>query len=570
MNERSPSPALPSVDRPWLRHYSPEAVRMEIPERTLFRLIEEENRDYPDDVAFHYYGTPITFDTLFHEIRRAACALKKAGVHAGDLVTIQSLNTPETVYLYYAVNYLGAVANMVYVTLAPAEIRQGQETTGSRVYFILDKAVQAVMAAGLPEDVTVVTLPVSDSMAEPVRTGYRAQNPVPENSYPTYAQFVESAEDEILPDAAADAHAPAVIVYTSGTTGEPKGVVLSSHNINAMVVQYRHSEMLFNRGETYLNILPAFLSYGVGMLQLALSTGIDSTLWLSLDPVEIAGEFNRLKPNHFAGAPTMVDEIMKQTTGDLSGMVNFTGGGESLSPEKDEELNRFLKEHNAPEYVKYCCGYGMTEVAAGACANNNKLYRKGSLGLPMPKTNVKIVDEDSGEELPLGGVGEICFCTPSAMLGYYKNEEATRDMIEVDENGNRWVHTGDLGCMDEDGFLYFRGKLKRIFVCVSPKTGSMKLFPKRLEDLIESDEGVDRCGVIAVPHPERFNAPGVFLTRSPGFEEPEEKLLERIRNLIDKELPDQYAPIFIRIIDVLPRTASGKVDYVRLEQEAAE
>lgn len=570
MNEISSTPIFPSVERPWLRHYSPEAVSMEIPERTLFRLIEEENLAFPDDVAFRYYGTTITFATFFQEVRRAARALKKAGVKAGDLVTIQSLNTPETIYLYYAVSYLGAVANMVYVTLPPAEVRQGQALTGSMVYFILDKAVQAVMAAGLPEDVTIVTLPISDSMAEPVRTGYRAQNPVPENPYPTYAQFVEAAEDESLPEAAVDAHAPAVIVYTSGTTGEPKGVVLSSHNINAMVMQYRYSEMLFHRGETYLNILPVFLSYGVGMLQLALSTGIESTLWLSLDPAEIAGEFNRLKPNHFAGAPTMVDEIMKQTTGDLSGLINFTGGGESLSPEKDAELNRFLKEHNAPEHVKYCCGYGMTEVAAGACANNNKLYRKGSLGLPMPKTNVKIVDEDSGEELPLGEVGEICFCTPSAMLGYYKNEEATRDMIEVDENGDRWVHTGDLGCMDEDGFLYFKGKLKRIFVCVSPKTGSMKLFPKRMEDLIESDEGIDRCGVIAVPHPDRFNAPGVFVTRAPDSEESEEILLARIQLLIKKELPDQYEPIFIRIIDILPRTASGKVDYVQLEQDAAE
>ena len=570
MNEKSSNPIFPSVERPWLRHYSPEAVSMEIPERTLFRYIEEKNKDYPDGVVYRYYGNAITYGTLFQEIRRAARALKKAGVKAGDLVTIQSMHTPETIYLYYAVSYLGAVANMVYVTLPPAEVRQGQAMTGSRVYFIMDKAVQAVMAAGLPEDVTVVTLPVSDSMAEPVRTGYRAQNPVPENPYPTYAQFVEGAEDEALPEAAEDAHAPAVIVYTSGTTGEPKGVVLSSHNINAMVEQYLNAEFHFQRGETYLDILPTFLAYGTGMLQLAASVGIESTLWLSMDPVEIGAEFNRLKPNHFAGAASMVEEIIKQTTGDLSGLVNFTGGGESLSPEREAELNQFLKEHNVPEYVKFCSGYGMSEVASSTCANSNKLYKKDSLGLPLPKTNVKIVDEDSGKELPLGEVGEICFCTPCAMLGYYKNEEATRAMIEVDENGDRWVHTGDLGCMDEDGFLFYKGKLKRIYICITPENGAMKFFPARVEDLVDTDPGVERSGVIALPHPKRGHAPGVFLTRAEGSSEPEEDLIARVRSLIEGNLPDFYEPAFIRIIDIMPRTASGKVDYVQLEKEAAE
>lgn len=566
MHHEPNAAVYPSVDRPWMRHYGRQAVEMDIPERTLYRYIEERNRDHLEEIVYLYYGTSISYGTLFQEIRRAARALKKAGVKQGDLVTIQSMHTPETIYLYYAVSYLGAVANMVYVTLPPAEIREIIDLTGSRVYFILDKAVQAAMAAGLPEDLTVVTLPVSDSMAEPVRTGYRAQNPVPENPYPTYEQFVSDGQDAPLGEPAEDAHAPSVIVYTSGTTGEPKGVVLSGHNINAMVEQYLHSEMQFHRGETFLDILPTFLSYGTGMLQLAAAAGIRSTLWISLDPSDIAGEFNRLKPNHFAGAPTMVEEIMKQTTGDLSGMVNFTGGGEALSPERDAALNLFLREHNAPADVKYCCGYGMSEVASSACANNNKLYRRDSLGLPLPKTNVKIVDEDTGVELPLGETGEICFCTPSAMLGYYKNEEATREIIETDDSGRRWIHTGDLGCMDEDGFLFYRGKLKRIYLCVSPTTGSIKLFPKRLEDLVESDDGTDRCGVVALSHPERGFVPGIFLTRAAGSTEKNADLLDRIRKLIADNLPDHYAPSFIRVIDAMPRTASGKVDYQALEE----
>lgn len=569
MNNTSVSLVFPSTARPWQKNYSPEAVRAGIPERTLYQYIYDANKDYPEDVVYHYFGTAITFGELFEKIRRTAGALKAAGVKAGDMVTIQSMQTPETIVVYYALSYLGAVANMVYMTLTPNEILQTVRDTGSRMFFILDKAVQAALAADLPEDVTVVTLPVSGSMPEPLRTGYLMQNPVPENPYPTYEEFLSSFAGADAGQPASDAHAPSVIVYTSGTTGEPKGVVLSGHNVNAMAFQYIHSEMQFRRGETYLDILPLFLSYGVGMLQLAASVGIDSTLWISLDPAAIAVEFNRLKPNHFAGAPTMVDEIMKQTTGDLSGMINFTGGGEALSPEKDEELNRFLKEHNAPEEVKYACGYGMSEVASSACANNNKLYKKGSLGLPLPLTNVKIVDEDTGEELPLGQTGEICFNTPSIMLGYYKNEEATREIIEIDEEGRKWVHTGDLGSMDEDGFLFYRGKIKRIYLVVSPTTGSMKLFPKRLEDLLESDAAVDRCAVVASPDPERGYVPEIFITRSQDSGEDSSDLIARICELIAKELPDHYEPKAIRILDVLPRTASGKVDYQELERQAS-
>ena len=557
-----------SKARPWQKHYSPEAVRAVIPERTLYQYIYDANKDYPDDIVYHYFGTAITYGELFEKIRQTAGALKAAGVHSGDMVTIQSMQTPETIVVYYALSYLGAVANMAYMTLTPNEILQTVRDTDSKLFFILDKAVQAAMAANLPKDVTVITLPVSGSMTEPLRTGYLMQNPVPENPYLTYEGFLASFSNSDAGDPASDAHAPSVIVYTSGTTGEPKGVVLSGHNVNAMAFQYIHSEMQFHRGETYLDILPLFLSYGVGMLQLAASVGIDSTLWISLDPAAIAVEFNRLKPNHFAGAPTMVDEIMKQTTGDLSGMVNFTGGGESLSPEKDEELNRFLKEHNAPEEVKYACGYGMSEVSSSACANNNKLYKKGSLGLPLPLTNVKIIDEDTGEELPLGQTGEICFSTPSIMLGYFKNEEATREIVEVDDDGQKWIHTGDLGSMDEDGFLFYRGKLKRIYLVVSPTIGSMKLFPKHLEDLLEEDSAIDRCAVVASPDPVRGFVPEVFITRSPESNEDSSDLIERICDLITRQLPDHYNPKAIRIMDILPRTASGKVDYKELERQA--
>lgn len=565
--EKKPT-GYPSIDKPWLKYYEPGVDNLKVPEETLYSYAYHCNENHMEETAFRYFGTKITYKKLFLETKRVALASQKAGVEQGDVVTIMSMHTPKTIYAYFALNYLGAIANMVYMTLSESEIATTLMETRSKVFLFLETAAERVQKATIPSDCKLVKLSVSASMPLHVKIGYSLKNKgsvVKQLYCENFADFVKHGQSVLLREAANDAHAPAVIVYTSGTTGEPKGVVLSSYNLNSVAFQYKYSKMQFNRGETYLDIIPLFLAYGVAMLQLAVTMGIDSTLWIVPEPKQIAGAFEKTKPNHFASGPAMLDDIMKNVTGDMSYLINFTGGGAALSPEKEAELNCFLDSHNC--HVKYAIGYGMTELAASVCANNNAIYRQGSLGIPLPKSIAKIIDTDTDAELKIGETGEICFCSPSVMLGYYHNKAATAEIMKTDTEGKTWIHTGDLGYIDEDGFLFYQGKRKRIYVCRTVSGLAVKLFPQRIEELFETNPLVDKCAAVVVEDEMYLHVVHVYVScKSPVTENG--KLINELEEKAKKELPEHSQPASIKILQTIPLTASGKVDYRALEELA--
>lgn len=557
-----------SIDKPWLKYYSDEAINSPLPELTMYQYIWENNKDYLSNNALRYYGTKITYGRLFENIRKAANAFYSMGIRAGDVVTIMSMHTPETIYSFYALNYIGAVANMVYMTLSEEEISQSLRETESKIFLFLETATDRVIRATIPISVQIISLPVSRSMPFPIKQGYRIKNRQRNNSFIKYEKFISDAIPMLSCSPAQEAHSPAIIVYTSGTTGEPKGVVLSSYNINSVIFQYNYSGIHFGRRERYLGIMPLFLAYGVTMLQLALFMGLETTLCIIPEPKEIAKAFQKTRPNHFTSGPAMLDDIMKNVTGNMSYLINFTGGGAALSKEKEEQLNHFLKAHNC--HVKYIIGYGMTELSATVCTNSNQVYKQGSLGIPLPKSTAKIVEPDSGNELKKRMTGEICFNSPSIMLGYYKNSTATNKVISIDENGQAWIHTGDLGYIDEDGFLFYQGKIKRIFACRTGDGLIMKLFPQRIEELFETAAAVDKCAVIVREDPVYLNTALAYVTIKSSFEGAKSELIEELSKLAKTSLPEHSRPASIQVVDEFSLTVSGKVDYRSLEKLAEE
>lgn len=560
----------PSIDKPWLKYYSEEAINASLPEKTLYQYIYENNRDDTSNIAINYFGRKISYAALFDNIEKAAKAFSAIGIKAGDIVTIMSMHTPEVIYSVYALNRMGAVANLVYMTLSEDEIEETVANTASKAVVVLDKAIEKIEAIREKLDVkAVIVLSPSDSMPFIMKNGYKLKNKktLPKDKYLSYRDFVSLGEkSEKIVDTPYKKDTPAIIVYTSGTTGKPKGVMLSNENLNAVAHQYRMSGMKFERGETFFNMIPPFFGFGISIgMHLSLCLGLQEILWIIPEPENVVKAILKYKPNHLVSGPPWVKAICDELDDKLDFLVTFAGGGASFTPEEEKAVNQYLYEHGAR--VKYVTGYGMTELGATVCTGMNHVYKLGTLGIPLPAVTVKIVDTDTGKELKTNeiGEGELCFKAPNIMLGYYNNQADSDEIIAQDENGERWIHTGDLGMVDDDGFVHFKGRIKRIF-CTKEKDGVVnRLFPMRIEELFSSIDKVKLCGTIVVEHPERINV-AVSFVKMKDSSYSKEQLVSELMECAREKLPEHSVPVKIVVLDEMPLTQSGKIDYKVLEK----
>ncbi len=555
----------PSIDKPWLRYYSGEAISAKLPKCSMFEFAYENNKNYRDDICFEFYGNKIKHGEFFDKIIKATKAFKQMGINEGDIVTIMSMHTPETLISIYALNYIGAVANMIYMTLSEKEIINYINNTDSKAFLILDIAIDKALAIKDSISVPIILLSMSDSMSPIVKLLYSLKKKTPDNPFIKFNDFIknQSAYKEFEPSSNSDA--TAIIVYTSGTTGSPKGVMLSNECINAIPFSCALTDKNYKRKQTFLQPIPPFLGFGITMSHLGISLGQVTQLVLSPDPDEIAKSFIKLKSNRMVYGPRLTTSIIKYVKGDLSHLIDFTGGGEAIAIDKEKEINEFLEKRNAN--AKYTTGYGMTESASAITMNTNNIYKIGSVGIPLPTANVKVVDE--GKELKITEIGELLFSGPSIMQGYYKNSDATNASIEYDSNGVRWLHTGDLGFVDEDGFVFITGRLKRIFTVFGSDKCMYKLFPQRIEEFVASLPSVKSCAVIVKKDAAKLHKAIAFVEFSNDIKDIDPEI-DSINKALLGELPEHMQPEKIIPISSMPLTTSGKVDYRKLEEMAKE
>lgn len=562
----------PSVDKPWLKYYSEEAISAPLPADTIFGYLWENNKDHPDDVALIYFGKKISYGELFSNIALCEKALHGIGVKAGDIVTVAMPSLPEALYLVYALNKIGATANMIHPLAGENEIKDYLNEVSSKVCFLFT-ATYEIVKASLPKTnvKTAVVISAADSLPFAVRQLYKlkAKQPkLPRNGeVMDWKRFLDRGKGIIAPSVKKDPDKVAIISHTGGTTGVPKGVMCSDRNINAVIWEIG-SSMAHERQEVMMPVLPPFINYSLvnSMLE-PLALGFQTVLIPQYEPEKFDEYIKRYHPNHINSIPAYWEALLsnaRMETTDLSCLRYIFYGGESMNEIVEEKVNTLLLSRGAAS--KLAKGLGSTEMVSAATATYPECNLPGSVGIPLIKVNCKIFDNDKGEECTYGQEGEICFSGVQLMLGYYNKQAETDEVIKIHSDGQRWLHTGDLGYMNQDGVLFVSGRIKRIIMTKGKDGIATKIFPDRIEKVIAEHPDVQLCCVTGVPDKNRIHYAKAYIVVDKEAVDTQ-KISDEILKICKDKLPEYMFPEKIEFRNDLPRTERGKVDYRALEKE---
>lgn len=554
---------------------TPTVDHLNYPDLTMFQMVERTAKKNPDSFCMELYGKKTKYKTFLNEIEQAARAFCSMGIGMGDRVTICMPNIPQTMVCFYALDRIGAVANMIHPLSALAEITFYLNFSKSKMILTADlfysKVRDAIEKADHP--VTVLVARVQEALPLPLAAAMNLKNAKKYGRFPdragdlTWKEFLKRGNARILlPDIKNDRSRTSVILYSGGTSGTPKGICLSDSNMNATAMQAvarLGREVDFTK-ITMLSCMPCFHGFGLGInLHLPLIHGACCILMPNFDIKTYAKNLKKKHPNLIAGVPTIFEALthMKELDGvKLDFLIGMFCGGDSLSVELKAKVDRFLKDHGALIQVRE--GYGLTECVTASCLTPADTYREGSIGVAFPDTIYAIVKPGTDEVLSYGEEGEIILTGPSVMLGYLDNPEETEKTLRKMPDGRIWLYTGDLGYMDKDQFVYFRQRIKRMIV-----TNGYNVYPGHVENLLDGNPEVAYSCVIGVKDPRRVQRVRAYIVLQNGVEGTEELKAELLSRL-KKQLAAYAIPREIIFRDSLPRTLVGKVAFRILEEEA--
>ncbi len=564
--KESPLTGYPSIDKPWRKYYRKECLENDVPNGSMYDYVWESNKHRLDEPMLRYIGKTIRGKEFFESIWRLANSFSKHGLKKGDTVTLMSLITPETVYTIYALNYLGVVVNSIYFEMSESEIVDTIAKTNSKMLVVLDLAIEKIKAIEnqiLVEKIVVLSIADSLPPLKSIFYALKAYRCELSCNMVSYSDFVKMGKENILKKAESDGNTTALIVYTSGSTGKPKGVVLSNHNINSTAFNYLNAGIQYEIKDVYFTFIPLFLSIGVSFaMHYPLVASMILDVFPDPTPEAVTKHFLRTKPNHFVGDPHNAVMIAEKVKGKLSYLKTMGCGGGSPTLEQEKFVNEILSSKGSKSLL--LTGYGMTELASSAITNLNHIHKDGSLGVPLPLNNIRITNIETGEEARFGEEGELWVTSPCQTKGYLNDEEANDLLFARDDNGTLWVRTGDLALVDEDGFVFFKGRLKRIYFKTGEDGTPYKLFPQRVEELLRDSKGVSECAVVVLQDQKVQHIQIAFIETD--SKDNDETVTRRLMDECKNQLPSFMVPEEIRIIESIPRLANGKIDYQSLEK----
>ena len=563
-----------SATAPWLAFYGNTPATIDYPRVTMYQLVAQAGRKYPNNIAYSFMGKPTSYSDFLGRIDAAAKGLYRMGIRKGDRVTICMANTPQAVDCFYALNRIGAIPNMIHPLSAANEIAFYLNVSHSKAILTLDQFYSKV-ASVLPkveQEVTVLIAKIRDelpfplNMLFPLTKSGKAGKGLPKTGYTLWYDMVAAGKGTELPEDEGKYDDCGAILYSGGTTGTNKGIMLSNLNFNALGLQtIAASGFGTIAGLKMLSIMPVFHGFGLGIgIHTALIGGATCILIPQFSVKVYADTLKKEKPNIIPGVPTLFEALLRADNladVDLSFLRGIFSGGDSLSPELKKKVDAFLKEHNCSEQIRE--GFGTTECVTASCLTPKDYARSGSIGVPFPDVYYKVVKPGTTEECDPNIEGELCISGPTVMLGYMDNPEETAATLRNHGDGRIWLHTGDLGHMDEDGFVYFRQRLKRMIV-----TSGYNVYPSQLENIIDGHDKVLLSCVIGVKDEYRGQKVKAYVVPMPGIE-PSEQLRQELLAFCAGQMAKYAAPREIEFRTELPKTLVGKVAYRVLEEEAA-
>lgn len=559
------------VKTPWLDYIGDVPPHLDYFQGTMFEAVEKIAEKYPEYVAFDFMGRATTYRRLVHEVRACAKSLRTIGVRKDDKVTIAMPNCPQAIFMFYAVNLIGAVANMIHPLSAEKEIEFYLNDSNSVAAITLDQFYNKFEnIRAHTHIVNIIIASVKDELSRPVKAGYMLTEGRKIQKIPADAPVIRwhefmrlghhSSMDYAVKREADD---PAVILYSGGTTGTTKGIVLTNLNFNALGQQVISANPMFRPGDKMLAAMPLFHGFGLGVcIHTMLSQGGRCILVPRFTAKSYAKLIVKYKCNFIAGVPTLYEALLRLPSmegANLSSLKGVFSGGDSLSIELKKKVDKFLYDHKAVIQVRE--GYGTTETVTACCLTPPHMFKEGSIGLPFPDTYIKIVKPGTDIELPYGEEGEVLLSGPTVMKEYMNNPEETAQTLRTHADGLTWVYTGDLGSMDEQGFIYFRGRAKRMII-----SSGYNVYPGQLENIIDAHEKVQMSCIIGIPDPYKMRAVKAFVMLKPGVPATEETRKELFAYCA-KHIAKYAMPKEIEFRPELPKTLVGKVAYRKLEEE---
>lgn len=561
-----------SRNEPWLDYYSREERSIKFTTKSIYSYMVDRVGVDTDFVALNYFGTKISYNELFDNINICARALRCFGVKEKDVVTICLPNMPEAIYAFYACNKIGAIADMIHPLSSKEQIKFYLKENKSRFLFLVDFDYEKVRDI-LDETVVYKTILVSPKLSMPfgISIGYTLTRSIKmrrpsfrDSDYMSWREFMlKGTTYNKTYQANVKKNDIAVILHSGGTTGTPKGIMISNFSFNALAQQSSVNVIDVRPKDKIVTILPIFHGFGLGI---CVHTPLCLKVETILVPEYNAKRFYKIwkndKPHVILGVPTLWEGMMSNKYFDkidMSQLKYIISGGDYLSVSTEMKINDYLHKHGA--HVNISKGYGMTESVAATAYTFPGTNEPGSIGIPMVGNSYKICDPKTGKELKLGEEGEICVNGPTLMKGYLNNIKETRKALRKHNDGKIWLHTGDVGYISSNGVVYYTQRIKRMII-----VSGFNVYPSMIEQVLESHPAIKKACVVGVPHPYKMHVPKAFLILNDGYKETG-KLKKELQNLCKEKLAVFSVPKMFEFRSEFPKTLYSKTDYNKLEKE---